>query len=175
MRFRKALTIASAAFALGVVCGLIAPYEGIFDLIGVPGRGIKWETVQAFLLIYIHNVVATLVVFGLSIVYVGFVVVALNGYMAGTVYELATSRGFTPLQVLAALLPHGVVEIPAILIASAAGAEVLHSLRSTRGLRGPLRKLTLSLILLAVAALIESYITPRVSAAAGLPVAPLRG
>ena len=172
MRFRKALAIATAAFTLGVIGGLIAPYEGIFELMGVPGKGIKWGSLQAFLLIYVHNVVATLVIFGLSIVYVGFVAVALNGYMAGTVYELATSRGLTSLQVLAALLPHGVVEVPAILIASAAGAEVLHSLRSARGLRGPLRRLTISLVLLALAAYIESYITPRISAAAGVPVAP---
>jgi stage II sporulation protein M len=100
-------------------------------------------------------------------------VLTLNGALLSFVAVAVAqqkSLGF----VLAAILPHGVIELPAIIIGEAAalgfGAAVMGALVSARHreqlqprVRQSLRYLVLSMIILVPAALLETFVTPIVA------------
>jgi len=100
-------------------------------------------------------------------------IMAFNGFIAGVVVGFVTETGkYSFTQTLLGLVPHGVVEIPALAIAGAAGilwykeivkGEGNGAERFKRGMKKALTMLALSVLLLLIAALIETYITPKVS------------
>lgn len=174
MRLRRAIALVTLFYIVGFSAGLLYPWRRLLTLL-TSGTSNPWEQgpLAATLIIYTHNVVASLVLYALSIVYIGLAGVAFNGYVLALVSEYALhEKGFTVLQLLASLLPHGVVEIPAMLLASAAGLLTFHEARR-RGLRGLYRGLLILLIavlLLAPAAFIEAFITPQIARSVGAPI-----
>jgi len=96
-----------------------------------------------------------------------------NGYMFGVIFAVY-SKSFGIERFLILTLPHGIFEIPATIIAGAAGFKIPYEI--IRYLAGkkeqPLTKedikeyLTLaliSIILIVIAAFVETYITPRIA------------
>lgn len=174
MRLSRVYAGVALAYSVGVAAGLAVPWEGLIKLLASGAPDIwRLSRVELAAFIYAHNALAALIIYALSIIYIGVLGVLFNGYILGVVARYAVGeRGFTVLQFLAAILPHGVIEIPALLLASAAGVLTLHDVRE-KGFQGASRgfKLLLAaLLLLAPAAFIESFITPEVARAVGAPI-----
>ena len=174
MRLRRAFALATLFYITGIVAGILYPWGRLISILA-SGSINPWAhgPLEAALIIYAHNALAGLVLYALSTIYIGLVGVAFNGYVVALVSEYALNeRGFTLTQLLASLLPHGVIEIPAMLLASAAGLITFHEARRN-GLRGALRGLlilSIALLLLVPAAFIEAFVTPHVARSVGAPI-----
>ena len=123
-------------------------------------------------LIYVKNAVALLLSFGLSplLGIVPVLTLVVNGMVISAISVVVSqeeSLGF----LLAGLLPHGIFELPAIIIGEAAalsfGAVMIMALVKKesrellpRRIKKSLRYLMVALILLAPAAIIETFVTP---------------
>jgi stage II sporulation protein M len=174
LRLRRAFALVTLLYTIGFIVGILYPWKRLISLL-TSGITNPWEhgPLMAAIIIYLHNVVASLVLYALSIIYIGLAGVAFNGYVLALVSEYALQeKGFTILQLIATLLPHGVIEIPAMLLASAAGLLTFHEARR-RGLKGLYKGLVVLLIailLLAPAAFIEAFITPQIARSVGAPI-----
>jgi stage II sporulation protein M len=125
-----------------------------------------------FIFIFIKNAIALLVSFALSPIFclVPILTLVANGWIVALVSTIVMeekSLGF----VLAGLLPHGIVELPAFFIGEAAALSfgataVVALLKKERrnlllpSLRQNLRYLVIALALFLPAAIIETYVTP---------------
>jgi len=100
-------------------------------------------------------------------------IMAFNGFVVGlVVFAVHRMSGMSMGQIILGLVPHGIVEIPAIALAGVAGIVWYREIISGEG-RGEerfktgavkgLKLFILSVLLLFVAALIEAYVTPRVA------------
>lgn len=175
MSYRGWLLVATAIFGMGIVIGLVAPpgppaqdMPGFEEIAGLA------ELPQSLLFIFIlfKNGLALLISFALAPIFLLMPLVALtlNGWLLAAVSTAVVqeeSLGFLAV----GILPHGVIEIPAFLMAQAAalsfGTAVVVSLfnKEKRGLvlpslRQNVKYLALALVLLVPAAVIEAYITP---------------
>ena len=178
MRYRWWITIAVGLFVAGFIVGLTDPFDfaslvsselvSLGDLAGV----LDPFTFSMFMFIFLKNITALLFSFIfspiLAIVPVG--ALLLNGWLLGLVSVIVTrqeSLGF----VLAGLLPHGIVELPAFFIGEAAAisigimAVIALFKKEKRGLflpslRQNLRYLALAAALMLPAAALETYLTP---------------
>jgi stage II sporulation protein M len=178
MKYRWWLIIAILLFAIGIVLGLTAP-AGISRLLSEElaaleefGEILAPFTFAMFIFIFIKNAVALLVSFALSPIFCLVPILALfvNGWLVALVSSIVVeekSLGF----VLAGLLPHGIIELPALFIGEAAalsfGAMAVIALfkKEKRNLLLPslkqnLKYLWIALALFLPAAIIETYITP---------------
>jgi len=178
MNYRWWIFVARLLFGLGIVFGLAAP-AGIASLISEDLAALEELSgilapfkVSTVIIIFIKNALALLLSFALSPIFclVPILTLSVNGWLLAFVSSMAiqeTSLGF----VLAALLPHGIIELPALFIGEAAalsfGAMALVALfkKERRNLLFPslrqnLKYLVIALALLLPAAIIETYITP---------------
>jgi len=178
MRYRWWIVIAVALFGAGLVFGLADPgnigsllSQEIISLEGLDGILTPF-TFTMFTFIFIKNVVTLLFSFIFSpiLAIIPILTLFLNGWVLGLVSAMVTeqqSLGF----VLAGLLPHGVIELPALFIGEAAalsfGITAVTALfrKEKRGLflpslRQSLTYLGLALALMLPAAAIETYLTP---------------
>ena len=179
MSYKRWILIAIALFVIGLVLGLI-PQPGIADLMAedlaaleeLAGLLATLPQFAVFVLIFFKNVLAMVLGFVLSpiLCLVPVLTLAVNGWLLAFVSSLVIqekSIGF----VLAGLLPHGIFEIPALIIGQAAalsfGVMAIVALfrRDKRPLLLPnikqnLKYLLLALALLLPAAIIEAYLTP---------------
>lgn len=130
---------------------------------------------QNFIKIFTNNSLVALFMFisGLFFGLGPWFIMAFNGLVVGLVV-LAVHRtaGMPMSQIVLGLVPHGVIEIPAIAIAGVAGIVWYRELvkgegegaeRFKRGAANGLKLFLLSVALLFVAALIEAYVTPKVA------------
>lgn len=178
MSYKRWIFIAIFLFAIGLIFGLVTPH-GIISLIvediapfeDLSGILVPFKFLTV-ILIFGKNALALLLSFALSPVLCLVPILALiaNGFFLGFISAIMIeeeSLGF----VLAGLLPHGIFELPALILGQAAalsfGVMVILALvkKEGRGLLLPdlkknLRYLMLALILLLPAAIIETYITP---------------
>jgi stage II sporulation protein M len=178
MNYRWWIIIAILLFAIGIIVGLATP-ASITGLLSEElaaleefGEVLAPFTFSMFIFIFIKNAVALLVSFALSPILCLVPILALfvNGYLVALVSTMVMgerSLGF----VLAGLLPHGIIELPALFIGEAAalsfGATVVVALlkKERRNLLLPslkknLKYLWIALALFLPAAIIETYITP---------------
>jgi stage II sporulation protein M len=164
-----------AAFAAFIALGLLHPSYGLVEAFAeeVASRFAGRDPFSLTLLIFISNLSTTILVYFLTLAFIlpGLALIAFNGYIIGSVASYAVNeQGLTVLQVLAALLPHGVVEIPAFLGAASGGAYCLLRCRSkSYAVKFTLSVLSVAALLLMVAAVIEVFITPAVMRAVGAP------
>ncbi len=125
-----------------------------------------------------HNIVIALVVFvvGILLAYGTLVIVSINGYLLGYISALyvytgaVTDRPELAWYFIAGVAPHGVLEIPAILLAATAGLAIgvswifpgrrQRSQALAETAREVLSLASAAAILLVVAALIEGFVTP---------------
>ena len=144
----------------------VAALEQLADLLAALPQS------SVFALIFIKNASAILISFALSPIFCLVPVIALfiNGGLLGWVSALVIqekSLGY----LLAGLLPHGIFELPALIMGEAVafsfGTAVILALAKKErrnlllpNLRQNLRYLTIAIILLLPAAIIETYLTP---------------
>ena len=178
MSYKKTIFIAIFLFCAGLLLGLLVPTniigvlpETVPQIEGLGGLLAPFHIITC-VLIFLKNTSALLVSFFLSpiLCLIPVFALVLNGWILGLVSaEVAqeTSWGL----VLAGILPHGIFELPALILGEAAafsfGAAVIAALfkperrnRLGQALARNLRRLLLAFILLIPAAVIETYITP---------------
>ncbi len=191
-RYRNYLLTATLLFAIGIGLGIMAvvyypeAIEQAFKLIGEQleqlGKDILESPLgQGILILFWHNLRAVLLVaiVGMALgVYPAFSML-FNGLIIGVVGVLSVENSSLA-TFLAGILPHGIFEIPALLLGAAIGLRLglgplVARKRSTfaspgfatwqgygQELRDALVMLSLVVLLLAVAAAIEVGITPLV-------------
>ena len=178
MSYKRWVLVAITIFSIGLILGLVAP-SGLTSLIseeltvleefGVNVAPFSFLTVA---LIFAKNAVAVLVSFALSPVFLltPIMALALNGWLVSFV-AASVAQEESVGYVLAGLLPHGVLEISALIMAQAAalsfGLMAMTAIfnKEKRPLLGPnfkknFRYLLIALALLFPAAIIETYLTP---------------
>ena len=178
MSYKRWILIAISIFGIGLVLGLVAPpsvasfiSREITVLEEFGGDLVPFSFLTA-VLIFVKNVVAMLVSFALSpiLCLTPILALALNGCLLSFVSaSIAQEESIS--YVLAGLLPHGVLEIPALIVAQAAalsfGSMTMLAIfkKEKRQLLRPnfkknLKYLLIALALLLPAAIIETYVTP---------------
>lgn len=178
MSYKRWIFIATFLFVIGLVFGLVASsdiasliLEDIAPVEDLSGILVPFKFLTV-ILIFGRNTLALLLSFALSPLLCLVPVLALiaNGFFLGLISAIVIqeeSLGF----VLAGLLPHGIFELPALILGQAAALSfgvmvILAVFKKERrgllssGLKKNLRYLMLALILLLPAAIIETYITP---------------
>ena len=179
MSYKRWLFIAISLFGIGLVLGLstssgsagllseeLTALEEFADIL----TPLPQSSILA--IIFIKNVSALLISFVFSPIFCLVPVIALtfNGWLLGLVSTMVIqekSLGY----LLAGLLPHGILEVPAFLIGEAVAlsfgtAVMLALFKKERrnlllpNLRQNLRYLMVALALLLPAAIIEAYVTP---------------
>ena len=178
MRYRWWILVAVVLFVIGLAFGLATPpvlaelmSEEIAALVEL-GSMITPFSVLTLVIILVKNISAVLLSFILSPLLCLLPILSLlvNGWLLAFVSNIIVqekSLGF----VLAGVLPHGVLEIPALIIAQAAalnfGVMVISVLFRRAGkdqlwpnLYRNLRYLMIACALLLPAAIIETYLTP---------------
>jgi len=179
MSYKRWLFVAIFLFGIGLILGLATPasingllsedvaaLEELAELLAP----LPQSTVLVFILI--KNVSAVLISFVLSPIFCLVPVIALivNGWLIGLVSSIVIqekSLGY----LLAGLLPHGIFELPALIMAQAVAlsfgtALILALFKKERrnlllpNLKQNLRYLIVALALFLPAAIIETYITP---------------
>ena len=178
MNYKRWIFVAVFLFGTGLVFGLAtsannslpSEYITAFEEQSASILALPKPLIALFL--FLKNTLALLVSFALSPIFclVPILALIINGWMIALVSTLVIeeeSLGF----LLAGLLPHGIFELPALILGQAAalsfGAVVIIALfkRERRNLLLPslkqnLRYLVVALALLLPAAIIETYITP---------------
>ena len=178
MNYKRWIFVAIGLFGIGIVFGLATPASiaGLLsdELTALEELGgiLAPFKVSTVIFIFIKNAVALLFSFAFSPIFclVPILTLAVNGWLVALVSSMVIeekSLGF----VLAGLLPHGIVELPAFFIGEAAalsfGAMAIVALfkKEKRNLLLPslkqnLKYLSIALALLLPAAIIETYVTP---------------
>jgi stage II sporulation protein M len=122
--------------------------------------------------IFANNLEACILLFlgGASFGILTMVILSLNGIVIGAITEII-SKGHSVIFIAAAIVPHGIFEIPAFIIASALGFHLGQSLiaewygaADTAIDAARLARLFLMFVvpLIAVAAVVEAFITPAI-------------
>jgi stage II sporulation protein M len=178
MNYRRWILVAIVVFGIGIVFGLATP-AGIASLVSDELATLKDFSgilapfkVSTVILIFLKNAIVLLFSFALSPIFclVPILTLSVNGWLLALVSSMIVeekSLGF----VLAGLLPHGVIELPALVMGEAAalsfGTMAIVALVKKEkrnllpaSLKQNLRYLWIALALLLPAAIIETYITP---------------
>jgi stage II sporulation protein M len=179
MSYKRWGFVAISLFAIGLISGLATPasttriiFKDITAIEELGGVLFSMPPILTTILIFVKNTSVLLCSFTLSPIFclIPIMALAVNGWILAVVSTVAIEKeslGF----VLAAVLPHGIVEIPALILGEAAalsfGAIVTMSLfnKEKRELvfpnfRGNLKYLMIAISLLLPAAIIETYVTP---------------
>ncbi|GKU79015.1 stage II sporulation protein M [Paenibacillus sp. L3-i20] len=164
---KKRLLISSILFSFGLLLGtLLGSFVNIHpDMYYRPEQEIEWYRLA------LNNIAVALLIAGtgflLSIPTI--IMLLFNGLMIGFIIMLSTAVHSFP-TILAGLLPHGILEIPALLLAGAIGLRPLGFFARAIKLRekiqwGKEARQSVALfavvtVMLIAASLIEAHITP---------------
>ena len=176
MTFRRWIYIAGGLFLAGLFLGTLLPAGAIAEELSIfdelAGDAASLSETGLLIFILISNFTAFLTAFFFSplLLIVPAASLLLNGAVISVVGQLVLEDQ-SIIFLIAGLVPHGIIEIPAYILAMAAalsfGFAVLRGLFKPeyRGQVMPeaktnLRRLGIALTLLIPAALIESFITP---------------
>ncbi len=184
----KYLALAAALFIVGMAFGIVGGssvgtegsgsiFDGGLDSIFEELESISqfYVPYQPFTVVFLFfkNLLTTGMTFILGpLIIMPAAVLLLNGYILGMVGTIVANE-VSLVAALASLAPHGVFEMPALVIAAAAalrfGVATLKKIRSMIGrsefsisndFEGSVKLFVLSTILLFVAAIMETYVTP---------------
>ncbi|WP_297063225.1 stage II sporulation protein M [Thermococcus sp.] len=179
MNAKKIFSLLLLTFGVGIVFGVAYAYaqperagEYVLKLANELG-GLSPNPFDNFIKIFTHNASVALLVlvsglfFGLG----PWVMMFFNGAVVGVVAGVFVGHGFPVEKIVLGLAPHGVVEIPAFVLAGTAGVLWYKSIRNSEepakgfkeGMKTALKLYGLTLIMLLLAAFIEAYITPKVA------------
>jgi len=177
--YRQWVYITSFIFAIGITVGVIAPanFGPIQEIIGgldELGNLLLPSTFLMLIVILLKNFIALLLSFILSpfFLIVPTVSLFLNGWVIGLV-SLYVIKEYSLVYLLTGVLPHGIFEIPAFIIAHAAafniGLALMQALfiKTKRGQLRPrimtsVKYMAIACILLVPAAIVETFVTPMI-------------
>jgi len=179
MSYKKWIFIAIGLFAIGIALGLAMPANIASDLLTEDLAAIEALAsilgpfqVTTVLIIFLKNVSALLVSFLFSplLCLIPILALTVNGWLLSFVSVIIVQEESLGL-LLSGLLPHGIFELPALIIGEAAalsfGAMTIVTLivKSKRSqllpnLKRNLKYLGIACVLLLPAAIIETYVTP---------------
>ena len=180
MTYKHWLIVSALMFAAGLAWGLLTSVkqpgllgDQVSSLQQIAGFILPQGKASVLLFIYAKNVLALVASFVLSPLFLLVPVAALtlNGGMLGLVSVAVVQQKSLP-YLLAGILPHGVIEIPALIIGEAAalsfGSAAIRAFfgrdkkeNLSVAFRRNARYLVIALIMLIPAALIETFITSR--------------
>ncbi len=179
MNYKKWILVAVALFGIGMALGLIVPAGSVSflseDIVALGELGdflFSLPPALTAVAIFFKNVLALLFSFAFSPIFglAPIMALVLNGWvltMVSTMIIQEKSLGF----VLAGLLPHGIIELPALILGEAAALSfgfmvilVLFKKRQKNQLLPSLKQnskyLAIAFALLVPAAIIETFVTP---------------
>ena len=178
MNYKRWIFVAIGLFGIGIVFGLATPasiaslFSDELTTLEELGGILAPFTLSMLIFIFLKNVVALLVSFAFSPIFclMPILTLTVNGWLVALVSSMLIEEKSLSF-VLAGLLPHGVVELPAFFIGEAAalsfGAMAVIALFKKEkrnlllpSLRQNLKYLSIALALLLPAAIIETYVTP---------------
>lgn len=160
------------SLALGFYLGDSIPFDVVDEVMGALPDVEDLSLPMLFLFIFFNNLLKSFfwMVLGILFSAPALFFTILNGFLIGLVsYNIELERGLT--FTLVALIPHGVIEIPTILLSSAAGValgyHLINRFRGRGSLRSELGKALRLFIwriapLLLLAAVVEVTVTPMV-------------
>lgn len=186
--YKKMMTLSFVLFAVGIVLGaagsesilrLVAPQLEAMQQYSRELSGSEIPELSFFKFIFMNNAVKSvaIIAFGAFLGLVPVIFLVMNGMVLGLVVSLSAAEGANVFELIVlGLLPHGIIEIPVILIAAAYGLQfgylVLKSIgelgareREERTvvwgdfLRSAVRGAFWIIVLLLIAAVIESTVT----------------
>jgi stage II sporulation protein M len=161
------------SFTIGAVFAMTMPGKAqqVMKLISVQFEGLKDQTAFGLMIsLFLHNalICALMAILGLALGIITLLLIFDNGLMISLIGTVAAGRYGLPVT-LAALLPHGIVEIPAMALSAAIGLYLGYCiLLSLSGRRMSVTReimdsarifLAWILPMLLVAAFLESYVT----------------
>jgi len=159
------------AFAIGNPDAAMEAVKRLAEQIGP----ISDSSFENFVKIFTNNSMVALFML-LSGLFFGlgpWLIMAFNGFVVGLVVRAVQESGELSFpQIILGLIPHGIIEIPAIALAGVSGIvwyrEIVRGEGETgerfrQGAEKALKLFAVSVLLLLMAALIEAYITPRVA------------
>lgn len=160
-----ALAAPPLVFLAGIALGAAYPSESLLEVLMASFGGIAERAgspLELAFIIYVNNLVTGIIIMVSSLLVVpGLLLVAFNGYVLGLVAWWASREGLGLAALLAGILPHGVVELPAVLLASSAGLYCVFTCRSVDAAMRVLGGAALFLaVALLIAAFIEAFVTP---------------
>jgi len=176
----KYILIVTGVFIFSLIIGLLLSLKNLGlseNYLEVLKNSFGWiktlSPIEIVLLIFLNNAVKSLfsIVLGAGLGIIPIIFIGGNGIIIGLIVnEVSKEQGI--IFVLAALLPHGIIEIPMVLISAGLGFRLGYSIYvSMKGEKRDMRyELTESLHvfmkiimpLLFVAAVIETFVTPLV-------------
>ncbi len=179
MNYRKLIFISAALFIFGLLLGLIIPTEGagLFleeaaALDEMAGIIAPLPQIAIFVFILLKNLSVIILSFVLSplLCIVPVIALVINGGVIGLVSVIILEEESLPF-LLAGLLPHGILELPALIMGEAValsfGISVLQGIfgkdkRDTiiSNFKNHLKYLAISAGLFIAAAIIETFVTP---------------
>ncbi|TET26444.1 MAG: stage II sporulation protein M [Dehalococcoidia bacterium] len=178
MSYKRWIIVAALLFSAGLILGLASPGSiSLFaeDIAALEELADFLESLPPFLvfiIIFLKNVSVLLFGFILSplLCLVPILSLTVNGWLLGFVSVIVAEEKSVAF-VLAGILPHGIFEIPALILGQAAalgfGAAVILALFKEERrkqilptLKQNLKYLLIAVILLLPAAIIETYLTP---------------
>ncbi|BES81351.1 stage II sporulation protein M [Pyrodictium abyssi] len=158
-----------AIYFAGLTAGFMSPSTSVLQSVLENFTGIGQLTMfHKYVFIAVNNIVLafTLVLFSIAVI-PGLAVIAYNGYIVGALAALWLSM-HQPLQkFLALLVPHGIIEMPALFYASSIGLTIatthIAGARRIDAVKKALSSITVVVYLLLLAAAVEVIITPYIS------------
>ncbi len=178
---RKYLITVAAIFILSLMTGLLVSIknpefsENYLEMFKQSFGWIKTlPPLAVMLLIFLNNAFKSLLalVLGLGLGVIPFLFVAGNGIIIGILGDTISRQNGTVF-VVAALLPHGIIEIPMILISAGIGLRLGYAIYlSLKGLKIDIKTelrqgirfyMRVILPLLFIAAVIETFVTPLIA------------
>lgn len=145
--------------------GLVAKVLELLDKVfaDIFGEGELILNFEAALAIFRQNFSAVALSLGLGVIFglVPLAAIAFNFFLLGVLFAIFVSGGLSGIGIfLLTILPHGILEIPALLIAGAFGLKLGFSFRNWRAtVREIMVILPLLAVLLFLAGMIEVFIT----------------
>jgi stage II sporulation protein M len=176
LRYSLYLTVAFlVGIALGIAYSSLQPERAgeYMKRIAQGLGGLSENPFKNFLKIFVHNswVALLTLVSGLFFGIGPGILVMTNGFVVGLVAEVLLENGMPSKTLILGLVPHGIVEIPAFILAGAAGVcwykKIVEEEDKGRGFKEgasmAIKAYGVVLAMLLLAAFIEAYITPHVA------------
>jgi stage II sporulation protein M len=169
------ILLATALFIMSLIWGLLMNPDFIGEMLGDLTQSLlqlgSLPPAVLFAVIFLNNSIKSLlsIVLGIAIGIPPLIFLCFNGFIIGAMISALQSRT-SNIMIIASLAPHGVIELPAIVLATALGFKVgfesiKYLINRQSNVKVQLRQslviyMKCILIMLFVAALIETFATP---------------
>jgi stage II sporulation protein M len=176
------LLVTVVLFAVCLSFGLISPpsesVEMLSDIAETVERLMSLSPSQLLIIIFLNNSIKCLIamVLGIALGLPPLIFICFNGYLVGLVVAALRST-IDPLIIIASLVPHGIIEIPVLLLSSAMGIAIGFEsfkwlVKRESAVRSRLKwclgiYLKWCILALLAAAIIEIFLTPLLVSLAG--------